>query len=71
MNDFSVLKQIFEKSLAVNKELPKGHCLTFLDLEAKKPKGYGIDAIEFEKVVGKKLSRDISPWEFLNYKDLV
>lgn len=71
MNDFLGLKQIFEKSLAVNKELPKGHCLTFLDLEAKKPKGYGIDAIEFEKVVGKKLSRDLSPWEFLNYKDLV
>ena len=69
-DDFTELKQIFEKSLAVNKALPKGHCLTFLDLDAKKPKGYGIDAIEFENDVGKKLSRDLSPWEFLNDKDL-
>lgn len=41
---FTELKNIFEKSLAVNKNLPKGHLLTFNDLEAKKPKGYGIDA---------------------------
>ncbi|HAT65583.1 MAG TPA: N-acetylneuraminate synthase, partial [Flavobacteriaceae bacterium] len=36
---FKEVKQIFEKSLAVNKNLLKGHVLTFDDLEAKKPKG--------------------------------
>ncbi len=67
---FSELKNIFEKSLAVNKDLPAGHVITFDDLESKKPKGYGIDASEFEKVVGKKLVREMVKWDFLNYYDL-
>ncbi|RVT75891.1 N-acetylneuraminate synthase [Flavobacterium sufflavum] len=67
---FSTLKSIFEKSLAVNKDLPKGHILSFEDLEAKKPKAYGIEASGFNSVIGKKLSRDMLQWEFLNEKDL-
>ena len=67
---FSDLKSIFEKSLAVNKSLPAGHKLTFEDLEAKKPKGYGIKASEFEKVIGKQLKKDIKKWEFLNWEDV-
>lgn len=68
---FKDLKAIFEKSLAVNKTLPKGHRIAFSDLEAKKPKGYGMDAFEFEKVIGKQLVREMKAWEFLNDKDLV
>jgi N-acetylneuraminate synthase len=68
---FSNLKNIFEKSLAVNKDLLAGHKLTFEDLEAKKPKGYGIEATEFEKVIGKKLQRNMEQWQFLTKKDLV
>lgn len=70
-SSFTQLKQIFEKSLAVNKSLPKGHYLSFADLEAKKPKGLGIDAFEFEKVIGKQLSRKMAAWEFLNIEDIV
>jgi N,N'-diacetyllegionaminate synthase len=66
---FSSLKQIFEKSLAVNKDLPKNHILTFDDLEAKKPKGYGLDARRFQEVIGKVLNRDIKQWDFLNETD--
>ena len=62
---FSELKLIFEKSLAVNKDLTKGHTLTFEDLEAKKPKTYGIDASDFRKVIGKELKMDIKKWDFL------
>ena len=62
---FSALKGIFEKSLAVNKDLTKGHVLTFDDLEAKKPKGFGIEAVNFQKVIGKKLNRDLKKWDFL------
>ena len=62
---FRELKQIFEKSLAVNKALPQGHSLTFDDLEAKKPKGYGIDASKYEEIIGRKLSRDVAKWDFL------
>jgi len=67
---FSDLKQIFEKSLALNKNLPKGHILTFSDLEAKKPKGYGIDALHFKDVIGKKLTFDKNQWDFLNKEDI-
>ncbi|WP_337967352.1 N-acetylneuraminate synthase family protein [uncultured Flavobacterium sp.] len=68
--EFSTIKSIFEKSLAVNKSLLSGHILTFEDLEAKKPKGYGIEASQFENVIGKKLTRSMSKWDFLNESDL-
>jgi N-acetylneuraminate synthase len=68
---FSPLKQIFEKSLAVNKDLPKNHILTFDDLESKKPKGLGIDASRFQEIIGKTLSNDLKKWDFLNETDLL
>jgi N,N'-diacetyllegionaminate synthase len=69
-SQFSELKQIFEKSLAVNKDLPKGHILTFDDLEAKKPKNHGILASKFQEVIGKKLVKDLNQWDFLNVEDV-
>jgi N-acetylneuraminate synthase len=69
-DSFASLKQIFEKSLAVNKDLPKNHILTFEDLEAKKPKGYGLEASRFQEVIGKVLTRDLKQWDFLNETDL-
>ncbi len=69
--EFSVLKQIFEKSLAVNRDLPKNHILTFDDLEAKKPKNFGMDASRFQEVIGKSLNKDIKQWDFLNEGDLL
>ncbi|MBS7255484.1 N-acetylneuraminate synthase family protein [Flavobacterium branchiicola] len=68
---FSSLKQIFEKSLAVNKDLPKNHILTFDDLESKKPKGFGIDASQFQSIIGKTLNKDLKKWDFLNETDLL
>lgn len=62
---FKELKSIFEKSLAVNKTLKKGHKITFTDLEAKKPKGYGILASQFQDVIGKTLSKNMQAYEFL------
>jgi N,N'-diacetyllegionaminate synthase len=70
-DDFTSLKQIFEKSLAVNKDLPQNHILTFDDLEAKKPRGYGLDARRFQEVIGKTLTRDLMQWDFLNEGDLI
>jgi N,N'-diacetyllegionaminate synthase len=67
---FSSLKQIFEKSLAVNKDLPKNHILTFADLESKKPKGFGIDASRFQEIIGRPLNKDLKQWDFLNEGDL-
>ncbi|NQX84810.1 MAG: N-acetylneuraminate synthase family protein [Flavobacteriaceae bacterium] len=67
---FKSLKNIFEKSLAVNKDLPETHRLTFDDLEAKKPKGFGILASEYEKVIGKTLKNPMKKWDFLNQSDI-
>jgi N,N'-diacetyllegionaminate synthase len=69
-DDFVVLKSIFEKSLAINKNLSKGHIITFDDLESKKPKGYGISATDFEKVIGRQLKINMKKWDFLNEEDL-
>ena len=69
-SQYKDLKKIFEKSLAVNKKLEKGHVLTFSDLETKKPKGYGILASEYEKIIGKVLANNLNKWDFLNEKDL-
>ncbi len=69
-SNFTQLKSIFEKSLAVNKDLPAGHILCFDDLEAKKPKGYGIETSKFSEVIGNKLKKNLKKWEFLNEDDL-
>lgn len=69
-SEFKSLKSIFEKSLAVNKDLPKGHVLSFEDLEAKKPKGLGIDPGRFKEVIGKTLNVDKEAWSFLKEEEL-
>lgn len=68
--NFRELKSIFEKSLAINKDLPKGHAISFDDLESKKPSGFGISAKEFQKVIGRKLANNKTKWDFLNEEDL-
>jgi len=67
---FASLKRIFEKSLAVNKALKKGDFITFEDLEAKKPKGYGICPSGFKDIIGKRLKTDKAAWDFLKDEDL-
>jgi N,N'-diacetyllegionaminate synthase len=67
---FKELKHIFEKSLAVNKDLLIGHIIKFEDLEAKKPKGFGIEASRFEEIIGKSLKNDLKQREFLNWVDI-
>jgi N,N'-diacetyllegionaminate synthase len=69
-SNFTELKSIFEKSLAVNKDLPAGHILCFDDLEAKKPKGYGIETSKFSEVIGNKLNKNLKKWEFLSEEDI-
>ena len=64
------LKEIFEKSIAVNKDLPVGHILRLEDLETKKPKGKGINAAEFQNIIGARLAKPLSKWAFLNKADL-
>jgi N-acetylneuraminate synthase len=69
-SEFKELKQIFEKSLAVNKDLRAGTILRFEDLEAKKPANKGIAASKFRALIGKELSRDLKQWDFINTEDI-
>lgn len=65
------IKPLFNKSLAVNKALHSGSVISLEDLESKKPGGYGIPANEYDLILGRKLKRDLTKWEFLNYEDLL
>ncbi|MFK7806513.1 MAG: N-acetylneuraminate synthase family protein [Saprospiraceae bacterium] len=70
LSPYRDLKKIFEKSLAVNKDLPKGHIINFDDLEAKKPAAQGIAASQFRKVVGRPLTQAKKKYDFLADTDL-
>ena len=67
---FKELKSIFEKSLAINKNMKAGDIISFDNLEAKKPFGYGISAKDYRMVLGKKLNKNINKWDFLKEKDI-
>lgn len=69
-SEHKVLKNIFEKSLAVNKDLIAGEILTFNDLEAKKPAGQGINPKEYKRILGKVLKKDLRKWDFINEEDI-
>ncbi len=69
-SQYGELKNIFEKSLSVNKNLSVGHILTFEDLEAKKPKGLGIEAHKFKGVLGKRINKELKQWDFLREDDI-
>jgi N,N'-diacetyllegionaminate synthase len=64
------LKSLFEKSLALNCDLNKGAIISAEMLEAKKPKGYGIDAKNYTFVLGRRLKTPKKKWDFLNFEDL-
>ncbi len=70
LEPYSNLKAIFEKSLAVNSDLPEGHVITFEDLEAKKPANMGISAKFYKSIIGKKLIKNLSKWDFIQESDI-
>ncbi len=67
---FTELKKMFEKSLAVNRSLKKGTVISKEMLESKKPKGFGIPALDYQQVLGRQLKVDLNQWDFLNWSDL-
>ncbi|RXJ68992.1 N-acetylneuraminate synthase [Halarcobacter ebronensis] len=69
-SNFKELKSIFEKSLSVNRDMKAGEVVSFDDLEAKKPFGYGISSKDYQVVIGKKLKKDLCKWDFLNKEDI-
>ena len=71
LDDFKDLKNMFGKSLAVNRNMQKGEIISLNSLEAKKPSNKGIPASEFERILGKRVNKFINQWDFLNYNDIV
>lgn len=67
---YSELKTIFGKALAVNRDLPAGHIITFDDLETKKPGDKGIPAANYAEVIGKKLTTGLKKNTFINPQDI-
>lgn len=67
---YTGVKKIFEKTLAVNKDLPVGHEIQFEDLEAKKPANMGIPASVFKEVIGKPLKNSKYRYDFLQAEDI-
>lgn len=68
--EYRSLKGMFEKTLAVNKDLPAGHIIEFADLETKKPTNMGISAADFKMVIGRRLLQRKMKYEFLCKEDL-
>lgn len=64
------MMSVFGKSLAVNKNLSKGHIIRKSDLETKKPMGYGYPAENFKDLIGKKLNKDLVKYSFVSKEDI-
>jgi N,N'-diacetyllegionaminate synthase len=64
-------KTIFEKSIAVNKDLPKNHVLRIEDLESKKPANIGIHSSNYQSVIGRKLNKPLQKWNFITPLDMI
>ena len=64
------LRRMFGKALAVNRDMVAGETLTAADLEGKKPADGGISVCELNLVIGRRLSRSKSRWEFISWDDL-
>jgi N-acetylneuraminate synthase len=67
---FTPLKQIFEKSLAVNRNLPVGTVITRDHLESKKPSGKGHPATDYTALIGKSTVRSLKKWDFISLEDV-
>ena len=67
---FEALKTMFEKSLAVNRDVKAGEKITTDILEAKKPRGHGVSASDFRSVVGKTFKHDLKKWSFIKPGDI-
>jgi N,N'-diacetyllegionaminate synthase len=68
--NFKKIKNIFEKSLAVNVDIKKGSVITAEILESKKPANFGIPAKNYKETIGKAVNKDLNKWDFLTEEDI-
>lgn len=68
-DDLLDMRTLFTKSMALSRDLPAGTVLTASVLVGKKP-GTGIPYSEMQKLLGRRLSRDVSAKHLLSWEDL-
>lgn len=68
--EMSHLRAMFTKSVVAGENLPAGTVLAKKHLKLKKP-GTGIPAPQLSQIIGRTLSRELHPDEFLRLDDLV
>ena len=67
---YSKMKYIFEKGIVSADYLSKGTILNKKNIAFKKPSN-GIRALDYKKILGKKLRRNVKKNHKLKYKDLI
>jgi len=60
---------VARKSLHISKQLFKGDIIDFHSVKALRP-GYGISPMEIDKVIGKRIIKDLASGHLLNFNDL-
>lgn len=63
-------RDIFGKSLAVNRDISAGEVLKTSDLESKKPFGMGVPAGLYKTIIGRKLNKSLKSYDFIQDSDL-
>jgi N,N'-diacetyllegionaminate synthase len=66
--DFLYKKKLFGKSIALKKDQLKGHVINKSDLTFKKP-GFGINKNFINKIIGKKLNKNLASNMLLKWED--
>ncbi|MEY2827511.1 MAG: hypothetical protein RLZZ183_630 [Actinomycetota bacterium] len=64
------VKKLFGRSIALKQDLKKGHILVKDDLTLKKPDGGEFSWRDLDKIIGRKLNKDLSSDVFLTNEDL-
>lgn len=63
------LRNMFGRSLAVNRDMQAGSTLSVEVLESKKPAGSGLPVSAYKEFIGRKLARSLKAWEFIKEED--
>ena len=69
-NQLEDVKKLFGRSVTLHRNLPKGHILVKEDLTLKKPEGGEFRWRDLDKIIGRRLTRDLTSDEFLTSNDL-
>ena len=64
------VKKLFGRSVSLKKDLKKGHILVKNDLTLKKPNGGEFSWKDLDKIIGRKLNKDLTSDVFLTNRDL-